>query len=248
MPAVFEGLYLYEIVMLVLGILLFVMLGIGFFYQLVHQRSIAPLLGFFAFPIAMIGYPSIQRIQVKDGLISIEKTTQQLAENPTDLQLRRTLQQQVAKVADRPIASPQNTSVVAQAQYALGDEEAAKSNLHKALEADPRSPTAVDLQKRILAVDTLKEQVSQVEADPGNEAAKLRLASTLNQTSHLKFANPMALTQVARAQAALGEQTKALENTQKVLTITPNSTTAIQLQNVIKARMAAPSGASSTHN
>jgi tetratricopeptide (TPR) repeat protein len=248
MPAVFEGLYLYEIVMLVLGILLFVMLGIGFFYQLLQKRTIVPLLGFFTFPIAMIGYPSIKDIQFKDGLVSIEKTTQQLAENPTDAHLRGTLRQEVANVSARPISSPQNTSVVAQAQYALGNEEAAKSNLQKALEANPRAPAALDLQKRIIAVDTLKEQASQVEADPGNEAAKTKLANTLTQTSQLKFANPAALTQVARAQTAIGDHTKALENTRKVLTITPNSSTAIQLQNVIRARMAATSSTRAAHN
>jgi hypothetical protein len=106
----------------------------------------------------------------------------------------------------------------------------------------------VELQKKIIAVDTLQEQASQVEADPGNEAARAKLANTLTQTSQLKFANPTALTQVARAQAALGDHTKALENTQKVLTITPNSPTAIQLQRVIKARMAASSSAGSAHN
>jgi len=248
MPTIFEGLYLFEVVMLVLGILLFVMLGIAFFYQLVRKSTIVPLLGFFAVPIAMIGYPSIKDIEFKDGMVIIDQTTRQLTYNPTDLQARRDLQQQLAKVVNRPIYSPQHISVVAQAQYALGNEEAAKSNLRKALEANPETPAALDLQKRIISVDTLKEQASQVEADPRNEAARTKLANTLTQTSELKFANPTALTQVARAQTALGDHTKALANTQKVLTVTPNSETAIQLQNVIRARMAATSSARVAHN
>jgi tetratricopeptide (TPR) repeat protein len=240
MSPFFEGLYFHEVVLLVLGVLLFVMLVIGFFYQLVHKRSMAPLLPFFSIPIAMIGFSSVKSIQYKDGLIAIDKTTQQLQENPTDTSLRQTLQQQVAKIAARPSSNPQSTVLVAKAQYALGDEEAAKNNLQKALQASPTDPAAHELQRKIAVVDSLKQLASQVEADPANDAAKARLASTLAQTSELKLASPVAVVQVARAQTALGEHTKALENTQKVLAIAPNSPTALQLQNTIKSRITAP--------
>jgi tetratricopeptide (TPR) repeat protein len=237
MSPIFEGLYFHEVVLLVLGVVLFIVLVIGFFYQLVHKRSIAALLPFFSLPISMIGFSSVKSIQYKDGLINIDKTTRQLQENPTDANLRQTLQQQVAKIGTRPSSNPQNAVVVAKAQYALGDETAAKSNLQKATQANPTDPSAHELQRKIAAVDNLKQLTSQVEADPANSAAKARLARTLDQTSQMKLANPDALTQVARAQTALGENTKALENTQKVLAITPNSPAAHQLQNTIKARM-----------
>ncbi len=45
-----KGLYPGEVVLLILGIVLFVVLVIAFFYQLTHQRSIAALLGFFIPP------------------------------------------------------------------------------------------------------------------------------------------------------------------------------------------------------
>lgn len=238
MSPIFEGLYFHEVVLFVLGVLFFIILVIAFVYQLVHKRSIAPLLAFFIIPIAMIGFPSIKSIQYKDGLVTIDKATRRLQENPTDATARRILQQEVKKIGTRPSSDPQSAIVLAKAQYALGNEEAAKINLQKAIQANPTDRSAQELQKKIAAIDSLKELSSKVEADPADSAAKAKLANTLDQTSQMKIANPDALIQVARAQTALGQHTQALENTQKVLAINPNSPTAHQLQNSIKTRIA----------
>lgn len=240
MPAVFEGLYLYEVVLLVLGGFLFVILIISLLYLLLHKRSMVSLLPFFVVAIAMIGYPSIKDIQYKDGLLTIEKTSDQLAQDPTNNSVRQNLQQQVANIASRPTSSSQSTATLAKAQFALGDEQAANANLQKALQADPKNATAQDLKQKVEAVDSLKQLTSQVEADPTNSAAKTKLTNTLAQASQLKLASPNALIQVAKAQAALGDHAKALENTQKVLSIDPHSAPALQLQTAIKERIAAP--------
>src|SRR6266700_8163783 len=90
-----EGLYPGETVLLILGTVLFVVLIFAFVYQLTRQRSLGPLLGFFVVPIVMIGYPSIRSIEFKDGVVSIDKTTQQLLSNPTDASVRESLQKQL---------------------------------------------------------------------------------------------------------------------------------------------------------
>ena len=239
MTPIFDGLYLGEVVLLVLGAILFVVLLIALLDQLMHKRSIAPLLAFFAVSIAMIGYPSLKEIQFKDGVVTLTTITEQVQQNPTDTNLRLQLQQQVQRVSQRPISSAPSAVAVAKAQFELGNEEAAKSNLRKALQANPSDPAAGELQKKLNVVDNLKQLATHVEANPNDTAAKAKLASTVAQASQYKTASPIALIQVARAQAALGDHTKALENTQKVLSIEPNSPAAIQLQNAIKTRIAA---------
>lgn len=242
MTPIFDGLYLGEVVLLVLGSILFVVLLIALLYQLMHKGSIAPLLAFFAVSITMIGYPSIKEIQFKDGLVTITKMTEEVQQNPTDANLRKKLQKQVEQISQRPVSTPESAVAVALAQFELGNEEAAKSNLQKALQANPNTPAkreAQELQKKIIVFDNLKQIASQVEANPNDNTAKTKLASTLAQASQLKTASPAALIQVARAQAALGEHAKALENTQKVLSIEPGSQAATQLQNAVKARIAA---------
>ena len=239
MTPIFDGLYLGEVVLLVLGAILFVVLLIALLYQLMHKRSFAPLLAFFAVSIAMIGYPSLKEIQFKDGVVTLTTITQQVQDNPTDNNLRQQLQQQVAQVSQRPVSSAQSAVAVATAQFELGNEDAAKSNVQKALEAKAGDPAAQALQNKLTVVDNLKQLAAQVEANPNDAAAKAKLASTVEQAAQFKTANPKAIIQVARAQAALGDHTKALETTQKVLKIEPNSPAAIQLQNAIRARIAA---------
>jgi hypothetical protein len=50
MRGVTDGLYLGEVVLLVLGAVLFLVLVFAFVYQLLHQRSFKPLLLFFLVP------------------------------------------------------------------------------------------------------------------------------------------------------------------------------------------------------
>ena len=69
----FDGLYLFEWVLMALGVILFIVLVIAFFYQLTHNRSVGVLLAFFLVPIAMIGYPSLQSIQISDNKLSLER-------------------------------------------------------------------------------------------------------------------------------------------------------------------------------
>ena len=70
----FDGLYLFEWVLMALGVILFVVLVIGFFYQAhAQQAASAFCMGFFLVPIAMIGYPSLQSIQISDNKVSLEK-------------------------------------------------------------------------------------------------------------------------------------------------------------------------------
>src|SRR6266852_6736334 len=102
----FDGFYLFEWVLMVLGVILFVVLVIAFFYKLLHNRSVGVLLGFFMVPIAMIGYPSLQSIQINDGKVSLEKKTEAVLSNPADTTARKELQQQVEKLGGRRFSDP----------------------------------------------------------------------------------------------------------------------------------------------
>jgi len=233
----FEGLYLYEVVLLVLGVILFLTLIFALLYQVLHKRKFTSLLGFFMLPIAMVGYPSIKSIQYNDGVITLEKTTQELQSKPTDPAARQTLQDQVNRMAARPAASARSLTILAQAQEALGNEASASGNLEKALQSDPNAVEAKQLQHRIELIKNLTRMSSEIEAHPANLEAKADLQKSLKETSELKVANPDALVQVARAQTVLGDHQKALETAQKVLAINPNSAPALLLQKTIRERM-----------
>lgn len=200
----FDGLLLYEWILLVLGVVLFFVLVIGFFYQLKRKQSIGALLGFFLLPIAMIGYPSIQSIQYKDGLVSIDKTTKDLQAAPTDTKLRSTLEQQVAKMNDRPTTDPASLTLLARAEYALGHEQQANTKLQQALKANPNLPAAQQLQEKITTLDRLERVAAQLEKNPQDQAAKAELSKTLTAAQQQPVANPTALSRIARAKVLVG--------------------------------------------
>ena len=217
----FDGLYLFEWVMMILGVILFVVLVIGFFYQLTHKRSIGALLAFFIVPIAMIGYPSLQSIQLKDGVVTLQKTTDDLHSDPANPATRQALAEQVAKLGQRSFSDPATLASLSKAQYALGDDSAAKANLSKALQKDPELSAAKQLQAKINSVEQLATLTNQVESNPGDQKAKAELIQAVNTASQQPIANPTALLKVANAQAALGDKAKAEQNAAIVQKINP---------------------------
>jgi hypothetical protein len=198
----FAGLYSYESVLLVLGVILFLVLLIALLRFVFTNKPYLQLLPFFLLPIAMIGYPSIQSIEYNNGLVTIQKTTDELVKNPNDQTLRANLQVAVNHVSSRPAPSDQATAYIAKAQFALGDEEAAKANLAK---VGPNSslPDVHELQEKIQLVNQLKTLSTQVEAKPEDTAARTELANTAAQLKRAGVANPAALTSLQHAEALL---------------------------------------------
>jgi tetratricopeptide (TPR) repeat protein len=232
--ALFYGLYLYEVVLLVLGIVFFVVLLLAFGYYMKQNRSITPLLAFFVVAIAMIGYPSIKSIQIKDDMVTIEKQTQRLEENPTDASARTTLQETVAKVEQRPISNAPALTTIAKAQFALGNDAQAASTADKALQSDPQATEAKNLKSKIDEVNRLHVLATTVEANPADANARAQLQRSVAGLSGTKLASPKALSELARGQAALGDHEKALETANTAVTISPASTETRQLRDSIK--------------
>src|SRR5215469_6306991 len=203
MAALTDGLYGYEIVMLVLGIILFIVSLFGLIQGLRKGTNVTPLLAFFGLSIAMVGYPSVQSITLGKDELEIEKSTHELTQSPTNTGVRQSVQSTLSKIENRPIADPQKLTLVAAAQYALGQDSAAKQNLQKVLQTSPNLADAKALQQKIEFVDKVTNLTTQVESNPANGSAKQSLQSTLSEATKFQFANPGALTQLARGQAAI---------------------------------------------
>jgi tetratricopeptide (TPR) repeat protein len=229
-----KGLYPGEVVLLILGIVLFVVLVIAFFYQLMHQRSIAALLGFFILPVVMIGYPTITSIQYGNGVLTVEKTTDQLLNNPANPQSRQALEQQVQQIASRASTNPSDAVTLAKAQFALGHEQDAVQSLQKALQAKADLPEALQLKQKIEIAQNLQSLAAKVEQEPANQEARTDLQKNITAAAQIKWANPNAVTSLARAQTALGDHAAALKTIDKAVAIDPKSAPAQKLrQNIL---------------
>jgi hypothetical protein len=149
----FDPLYWYETAMLVLGVILFFVLVVTLLKLVNKGKPFGALLAFFAIPVVMIGYPTIQSVSFGDGVMTINKATAQLQDDPTNTALRQTLQQAVEKTASRPATDPTTMTEIAAGQFALGDHAAAEAKLKIALQKSPELPAAVALQREIALGD-----------------------------------------------------------------------------------------------
>ncbi len=210
MATLLDGLYPYEVVLLVLGCVLFVVLLFVLVVLVLRSKEFGKLLPFFVLPIAMIGYPGIQSIEIKDGTVTIKTITRELEQNPTDPAKREELKKAVAKLAARPIARPDRNAALAAAQLALGDESAAVTSLRKAQRVDPAGAEVVALQRKIDVVRELDRLATAVERDPADSRAAAELSGRLAAAEKEKFADPRALATVARARAVRAGVTAAV--------------------------------------
>ena len=231
----FNGLYSYEIVLMVLGVLLFITLLFCLPGLLSKGKSYAGMLPFFVVSVAMIGYPSLQSFKYKDGEIDVEKKTQELLKDPTNKELRQSLETQVSNLSARPDASSESKVTLARAQFALGNQKEAESNLDKALATNPTLPAAQDLKRKIELTKSLSELTSKVTAKPDDSAAKSELEKTVTQVNNIGVANPQTLTEMGKAYKVLGKHDEALATVDKALVINPGSPAATQVRANIKA-------------
>ncbi len=201
--ALFDGLYGFEIALLIGGAILFVVLIVAFLRQIFTNRPFTGLLLFFVLPIGMMGFPAITSIKIKDGTVEIEKQTHALQSKPQDQQARAALEIAVSKVADRPIHDPNTLTTVAQAQFALGHDAQAESNLNQVLAANPNLPAADALKTKMELTRTLNALTSAAERQPDDSKLRTQLQTTYSKLNEQPVANPKALETLSRARTIL---------------------------------------------
>ena len=236
----FSGLYLYQVVMLAAGVLLFTVTLILLVILTATGKEIGKLFLFFALSIVMIGFPAYSKIEISKDGVKLEKDTQQLLRNPTDKALRDRLSAEATKLSTRPYSDPKMLTTVARAQIALGDNGAAEQNVNKALQIAPRNAEAMDVKKRLELDRNLEQLTTRLERSPNDHAAKAQLDQVVSEASKMQLASPVTITNLARAHAALGNQAQAAENVDKALRIDPNLAPALILKNRINMANVTP--------
>ena len=228
--SVFDGLFLYEIAMLVGGCLLFLVLLAGLVMRLAKNQSTAGLYLFFALAIVMIGFPSYTEIKISNDGVDLEKTTRDLQANPTDRQLRATLVAGAARLASRPIQNAAILTSIARAQIALGNNQAAQRNVEKVLQSSPKDSAALAVKDRLELDKNLVTLSTAVEQHPEDAAAKGNLARVVADAGKTQIASPVTITNLANAHALLGNQAEARQSLARALQIDPKSPQALQLR------------------
>ena len=133
MKSLFDNLLLYEVVLMFLGVFLFMLLSAALVYFIIKKRAIKSLLFFFAIPILMIGYPSIQQITISGDKIDLAKYQQKYIENPNDYEAKQALENLTEKLEERA-ETPEDIVQISKTKLLLGKPKEAIVYANKAIE------------------------------------------------------------------------------------------------------------------
>src|SRR4030095_4890257 len=145
----FDGLHSYEILLMVLGIVMFVMLAVVMFLYVSRDRKLTTLFPLFLLPLVMIGFPAIQKISFGNSVLSLEKAVETLDRNPSDPRARAELAERGRLVAQRPTPDPKVNLTLARAYKALGQRDQAVERVQSALKVNPHLSEAIRLDEEL---------------------------------------------------------------------------------------------------
>jgi hypothetical protein len=167
-----EGLMLHDIILMVLGTLMFLVLLGGLVLQILRHEPVGKLqLIGFIIPALMIAYPSIQKVAFSKNVIELEKITQEVVKNPADTAAVRELQEKLHAVENRKPSSAETLAQLSKSNYALGNKTKAQSYAESSLEKEPVNAAA----QGVKAAIELEKSVKEMQKNPGNLEMEARV-------------------------------------------------------------------------
>jgi tetratricopeptide (TPR) repeat protein len=244
-----QGLYLYEIILMITGGILFLALVFALIWNVIKSKSIVSLLPFFFLPIVMIGWTAIKSVSYDNGKIDIEKTTNALIQNPADTALQKKLEKSVAtfdttRAANDPVA----LNNISKAYYALGKYDDATVYNQKALSINPGLPQAVNLkagiEKQVAVKNNFAQSIKQLSnsiaaADSGKAtltpAATQKIVGVLKTMKQPVYADEKSSLVIAKALALVNKKEQSMQVVNKVLEANPQSQESQEVKKNIEA-------------
>ncbi len=153
-----DGLLLYEITLLILGVILFLILSIGLLLYIIKKEPLMKLLMFFFIPIVMIGYPSITQITISNDKIELSKLQKKVLENPRDSVAVKKMEQLTEKL-ERRAKTTEALVQVSTSNLLLGNNVKAVALADMALTKDQTSIAAKDIK----SLATAQEKITDTE-------------------------------------------------------------------------------------
>jgi hypothetical protein len=203
----FAGLYNFEVLLLLLGVVLFVALLLALLRNVFKDKPYAALLPAFFIPIVMIGYPSIESIQYQNGVVEIQKAADQLQADPSNPQAQaqfQDLEAKVDKIAPRALNDPNASRVLDQARLVLQHPPAKSTNSKTPTKQKTEPATAGDT----ALTREAEELTSMVAANPQDKENYVRLTEVIEKMKSVGATDPESQAAIARAEKVLGHTVK----------------------------------------
>lgn len=194
-----DGLFLYEVILMILGSVLFSVI----IFLIVSQKDVNKnhLMGI-TLSIVMIALPSIQSFSVTDGIINIERKIEELKDEPENLDTQKELEEEVSNISNRPISNATNLSTLSEANLELGKKEMAKNLAKEALKKSPENIKASE----IVNVLETEETIKTVKSNPQDKKAKKKLKEKIEQLKEIPTHSGRRTIIIAQGYEVLGDE------------------------------------------
>lgn len=202
MGNLFDGLFLYEIILMLLGSVLF---GVVIFLVVKNKELNKNHLMGISLAIVMIAFPSIKSFSISDGIINIERDLEELKEDPNNKALEKSLEQDLGTIGDRPINNAESLTTLSKANLELGKKEKASSLAKEALVKQPKNMQAAEV-VNVIEVD---KKIEKVKSNPNDQQAKEELRADIKKLKEIPTNSGRRTSYIAQGYEALGDETMA---------------------------------------
>ena len=215
-----SNIQLYDIVLMIMGSLLFIACLIIFIIQSIQTKASKTLIAFFALSIIMVGFPAITKIQVGEQFTlekQLRKTAEIIAAGNTKPATIKEFRKTLASMekSGSPIDDPELLTSIARAQYEIGEVAMAKTYTQQALEINSSYLPALQLQNITVQHDRKSDSLAtslERAAAPGASAADSAdvkaIIGMINKES-VKLSNPELLKRAASFESKTGNREEA---------------------------------------
>lgn len=212
-----DGLRLYEVMLLMMGVIMFLALVVMLIVYASQRRTLRPLLIFFIVPVLMLVWPSVSKIKIDGEGAGIETKIDRVAANPTE-ENKKELQDAVDKLEDRNVKNPGVLLKIAKAHYILGDTSAAKETIKK-LPADlvAKDTSATKIQSSIELNSRLRTKLSEVNSNPADSTKVKELNNLRIEASTKAIQNE----QMTKSIKAATEKVEMYQRTNPTIKVAP---------------------------
>lgn len=202
MGNLFDGLFLYEVILMLLGSVLF---GVVIFLMIKNKELNKNHLLGIGLAIVMIAFPSIKSFSISDGIINIERDLEELKENPNDKSIEKSLEQDLGSIGDRPIGSPERLTTLSEANLELGKKEKAVTLAKEALVKEPKNLQAAEV-VNVIEVD---KKIEKVKSNPNDQKAIDELKADIKKLKEIPTSSGRRTSHIAQGYEALGNEVMA---------------------------------------
>lgn len=202
MGNLFDGLFLYEVILMLLGSVLF---GVVIFLMVKNKELNKNHLMGIGLAIVMIAFPSIKSFSISDGIINIERDLEELKDNPNDKTIEKSLEQDLGSIGDRPINSPERLTTLSEANLELGKKEKAASLANEALIQEPENLQAAE----VINVIEVDKKIKKVKSNPNDMQAKDELKADIKKLKEIRTSSGRRTSHIAQGYEALGDEVMA---------------------------------------